>query len=277
MKKAYISLAIGMALLIAAPVATNSTIALADTDNTSAITQGESDSRDDFNAQLNRINDLLASGKYNNEQKDTLNLIYQKYISESNNTTDAQLIQLTNKLKDYLDKGVVDYTIYPSSQIMGESMTGVESEGPATNFHLTFKAVNKPQIQQLSVNGYTILDLKGNPTDGKMSMWIDSNYKLHLDPKFGAYSNGWTDFKIAKNGVPYTAPDNSGKWTDRKGVVATHRDAVLYTLAGDLITDRELGAHSYWYTDRYATINGEKMYRVATDEWVRDFDVVPIK
>lgn len=47
----------------------------------------------------------------------------------------------------------------------------------------------------------------------------------------------------------------------------------LYTLEGKMITSRALGANSKWYTDQYAIINGTKMYRVATNEWVKASDV----
>lgn len=42
----------------------------------------------------------------------------------------------------------------------------------------------------------------------------------------------------------------------------------LYKADGSLISNRGLGSGSNWKTDKMATINGVKMYRVATDEWV---------
>lgn len=48
----------------------------------------------------------------------------------------------------------------------------------------------------------------------------------------------------------------------------------LYTLEGKMITNRALSVNSKWYTDQYATVNGEKMYRVATNEWVKASDVL---
>ncbi len=60
-----------------------------------------------------------------------------------------------------------------------------------------------------------------------------------------------------------------------EGVVTTTNGSYkrLYTLEGKMITNRALGVNSKWYTDQYATINGEKMYRVATNEWVKASDV----
>ena len=59
------------------------------------------------------------------------------------------------------------------------------------------------------------------------------------------------------------------------GVVTTNGGSYkrLYTLEGKMITNRALGTNSQWYTDQYAIVKGEKMYRVATNEWVRASDV----
>ncbi|WP_119317002.1 hypothetical protein [Companilactobacillus formosensis] len=61
-----------------------------------------------------------------------------------------------------------------------------------------------------------------------------------------------------------------------EGIVTTTNGSYkrLYTLEGKMITNRALGVNSKWYTDQYATINGEKMYRVATNEWVKASDVL---
>jgi hypothetical protein len=60
-----------------------------------------------------------------------------------------------------------------------------------------------------------------------------------------------------------------------QGVVTTTNGSYkrLYTVKGKMITNRALGVNSKWYTDQYATVNGEKMYRVATNEWVKASDV----
>lgn len=60
-----------------------------------------------------------------------------------------------------------------------------------------------------------------------------------------------------------------------KGIVTTTNGSYkrLYTLEGKMITNRAISGSSKWYTDQYATVNGEKMYRVATNEWVKASDV----
>ena len=47
----------------------------------------------------------------------------------------------------------------------------------------------------------------------------------------------------------------------------------LYTTRGKAVGNRGLGANSSWITDKAATINGEKMYRVATNEWIKASDI----
>jgi hypothetical protein len=42
----------------------------------------------------------------------------------------------------------------------------------------------------------------------------------------------------------------------------------LFTVDGEEVGSRQLAANSAWYTDRSAIINGEKMYRVSTSEWL---------
>lgn len=55
--------------------------------------------------------------------------------------------------------------------------------------------------------------------------------------------------------------------------VVTKNQARLFTADGQAVTNRALAKNSAWHTDKSATINGETMYRVATNEWVRVADV----
>ena len=49
---------------------------------------------------------------------------------------------------------------------------------------------------------------------------------------------------------------------------------LLFNLDGKAVKNRALSANSSWHTDQYAVINGEKMYRVATNEWVKASDIL---
>ncbi|APX71919.1 SLAP domain-containing protein [Companilactobacillus allii] len=57
--------------------------------------------------------------------------------------------------------------------------------------------------------------------------------------------------------------------------VTTTSDAptYLYTIDGAMIKGRALGGHTPWAVFKMATINGVKMYKVATYEWVKASDV----
>lgn len=134
----------------------------------------------------------------------------------------------------------------------------------------------------------------------------DSEY-TPLYTKTGALANralrGGTDWqtnnKMTLDGVVYyqvsttewvKASDVSVKSTDNN--TNTEADAVgaeksdvnkvttknvnitpLYTRDGQTISNRGLGRNSAWATDLMKTINGAKMYRVATNEWVKASDI----
>lgn len=55
--------------------------------------------------------------------------------------------------------------------------------------------------------------------------------------------------------------------------VYTKNEARLYTASGNLVQNRSLAKNTAWVTDKSATINGQTMYRVATNEWVRAADL----
>lgn len=75
------------------------------------------------------------------------------------------------------------------------------------------------------------------------------------------------------NGSGVTTPSDAVK-TD-KAVVTTISDGptFLYKGNGEKISNRALMPHSAWQTSKMGTINGVKMYKVATDEWVPASDI----
>ena len=68
------------------------------------------------------------------------------------------------------------------------------------------------------------------------------------------------EFVPVKSGIPYTAVPE----TTSVGITSS---TPIYNSKGESI-GTTLPANTSWRTDSYATINGEKMYRVATDEWI---------
>lgn len=73
------------------------------------------------------------------------------------------------------------------------------------------------------------------------------------------------------SGSDNTNTDNSGvQKADRSTVTTIDGNIIfLYTKDGELITTRGLGGNTSWRTDQMITVKGEKMYRVATNEWLK--------
>lgn len=70
-----------------------------------------------------------------------------------------------------------------------------------------------------------------------------------------------------------TTPKDAVK-ADRAVVTTTSDDPTyLYQGNGQMIKNRALLPHSAWQTSKMGTINGVKMYKVATDEWVPASDI----
>lgn len=74
------------------------------------------------------------------------------------------------------------------------------------------------------------------------------------------YQVATNEFVPVKSGIPYTAVPTTTS-------VALTTSTPIYNSKGESI-GTTLSANTSWRTDSYATINGEKMYRVATDEWI---------
>lgn len=74
------------------------------------------------------------------------------------------------------------------------------------------------------------------------------------------YQVATNEFVPVKSGIPYTAVPE----TTSVGITSS---TPIYNSKGESI-GTTLPANTSWRTDSYATINGEKMYRIATDEWI---------
>lgn len=79
--------------------------------------------------------------------------------------------------------------------------------------------------------------------------------------------NGQNYYQIATD--EYLPVSNSFVFTPEtsKTVIDTSSVTPIYNSEGQRV-DASLSAHTNWLTDGVSTINGTKMYRVATDEWV---------
>jgi len=99
--------------------------------------------------------------------------------------------------------------------------------------------------------------------------------------KLPAGSSWKVDRKMYISGGTYYRVGNN-TWVEKKygteksantNVVTTKNQAALFTKDGKKVNNRALAANTAWYTDKNAIINGQKMYHVATNEWVSANDI----
>jgi hypothetical protein len=123
--------------------------------------------------------------------------------------------------------------------------------------------------------------VSGYPRNGNIKIY-DGNGKLNDDVVLSEGSSWIIDKTITINGAEYyrVATDqyvkasDVYKYTPLQTVAVTNGTNVtpVYNTKGQLIIDRALDVNTPWYTDRSATIRGKKMYRVATNEWIKASD-----
>lgn len=91
-------------------------------------------------------------------------------------------------------------------------------------------------------------------------------------------SDWFTDEKMELNGNTYYRIATN-QWVNANDIYLYYNNATYVKTYSDstkelvdsqnkTITDRKLSANSDWFSDRYTYINGQKYYRVATNEWV---------
>jgi len=85
--------------------------------------------------------------------------------------------------------------------------------------------------------------------------------------------NGETYYRVATN--EYVKVSDIVEYQMDVSTVKTTSGSAkyLYDVNGKKSSDRALAANTAWFTDKSAMINGEKMYRVATNEWVKASDI----
>lgn len=111
----------------------------------------------------------------------------------------------------------------------------------------------------------------------------DKNGKLITNRALAENSAWFSDQKYTLDGVLYyrVANDEYVKasdvyvYTAEDHIVDTKGRSIVYLVdsKGHKVTDRALSPNTEWYTDRYTIINGQKYYRVATNEFVSAADV----
>lgn len=114
-----------------------------------------------------------------------------------------------------------------------------------------------------------LFDKKGNKLNnralGSNSSW-KVNQKLTL--------NGVTYYRVATN--EYVKATEVVEYETVNSTINTRTGNAkhLYDINGKRSEKRALATNTAWFSDRSAMINGEKMYRVATNEWVKAADII---
>lgn len=123
--------------------------------------------------------------------------------------------------------------------------------------------------------------VSGYPKNGYIKIY-DEKGKLNNDVVLSEGSSWIIDKSLTIKGAEYyrvatneyVKASDVYKYTPLQTVATTNGKDVtpVYNSKGQLIIDRALDTNTPWYTDRSATIKGQKMYRVATDEWIKASD-----
>ncbi|MGQ2375815.1 SLAP domain-containing protein [Companilactobacillus zhachilii] len=123
--------------------------------------------------------------------------------------------------------------------------------------------------------------VSGYPKDGYIKIY-DKSGKLNNDVVLSEGSSWIIDQSLTINGAEYyrvatneyVKASDVYKYTPLQTVATTNGTNLtpVYNSRGQVIIDRALDTNTPWYTDRSATIRGQKMYRVATDEWIKASD-----
>jgi len=119
------------------------------------------------------------------------------------------------------------------------------------------------------LSGYTPLyNIQGKEVRNRALM---ANTNWHADKKMTL--KGKVYYRVATS--EWVSADNVYEYTSNKTVINTAKGSYkrLYNSKGKLNTNRALASNTSWATDKVAMINGVKMYRVATDEWVSAADI----
>ncbi|WP_125567179.1 SLAP domain-containing protein [Companilactobacillus insicii] len=200
-----------------------------------------------------------------------------------------------------------------SGEKVGDSVAMTDAQIPAnytvTNKNVTLQADGNTQIvtaTKADASGITSYKTVG--TTGEFGARIYRQDGTLIKGRGLGSKTAWSiDKKLVLNGVTYyrvatnefvkaadvtlsgvedgSNTDNNGSETtvttptdavkaDRAVVTTTSDDPTyLYKGNGQKISNRALLPHSAWQTSKMATINGVKMYKVATDEWVPATDI----
>jgi len=115
----------------------------------------------------------------------------------------------------------------------------------------------------------TLFDKNGNKLNNRA---LGSNSSWRVNQKLT--HNGVTYYRVATN--EYVKATDVLEYENVNSTVNTKTGSAkyLYDINGKRSEKRALAGNTAWFSDRSAIVNGEKMYRVATNEWVKASDII---
>lgn len=143
-----------------------------------------------------------------------------------------------------------------TSTTTDENKNNDETTTPATSYSSVYAPTTGTELY--NDNG----ELITNVSLGKNTAWKVDQKKV---------VNGVTYLRVATN--EWVKVNNGLEIKLVDSVIRTDKQTTLYNSKGERITNRVLGTDTAWRTDRTAQINGQTMYRVATNEWLAAKDV----
>lgn len=146
---------------------------------------------------------------------------------------------------------------------------------------------NKPETEKPTIKPTHTKSISNHQTTfyalpNTIATLFDENGNALKNRALGGDSSWHADKLMKLDGVNYlrVATNEWAKLADGLEVtplnqnVFTKNDARLYQANGQKVTNRALAKNTAWRTDKSATINGQTMYRVATNEWVSANDLI---
>lgn len=120
-----------------------------------------------------------------------------------------------------------------------------------------------------SPNGATLYGKDGKST-GKSARTLKTKTDWAMDQKMT--KDGVVYYRVSSN--EWVKASDVVEYSNESKTITTDNSGAkhLYSADGSQ-SQRSLSGNTSWHTDRSANINGSKMYRVSTDEWIKASDV----
>ncbi|AKP67417.1 CAP domain-containing protein [Companilactobacillus ginsenosidimutans] len=180
--------------------------------------------------------------------------IIKDYYIDNGNPTFGHRKTMLSRFEDhaafaaaYDDQGTIFHVC-----VFGGTQATFDAQGGDSAWSVWTKQYNNPGIAGVSQDHYDVVDGSNtNSTGNAENLYdkgTDSQYGYHY---LSLMNNGQMGTIVIKNSV-----------------------APLYTYQGTKVMNRGVAPGSGWATDRYITIDGTTYYRVSTNEFVKESDVL---